>query len=145
MELSAVETQDVQIDTTSPKAFLEDVVTRAKDNESQDQLYGNCTFNARRVYDILTFFECEPTLVRGAFNATDEITSIQKYEEQGLIHWWVEVTINNTDWIIDLASESETAPKQTIISTQQPRDYMVLERDPMLPGRNKRLQSMLYR
>lgn len=110
---------------------LDEIVAVAKNGDTSEDLFGECPQNARRVYETLKNYGYSPNIVRGAYCRSGiEPKSISEAENQGIVHWWTTVTINGTEWTIDLSSQSPNNLMKTIITDQTPSSYVEFERNP---------------
>jgi hypothetical protein len=109
----------------------------AKDGLSQDELLGNCVYNARRLRDELRRQGQVADMIRGAVipEDADEPTTVEEAinRDDTAIHWWVRIhrpDITPEPLVADLATVMDDLEGQAIFRTAPPERYIPLEIEP---------------
>lgn len=111
---------------------IEDAMDSAADGLTQQELVGNCPFNARRLYDELQDRGITCYIVRGSCPHPEQPIPDTQFdvEELGISHWWVEARYDGEWYTLDLATEMKNRYGERVVTTARPPEYVPFTIDP---------------
>jgi hypothetical protein len=118
-----------------PQAAVAEAIQAAKDNHTQDELLGECCYNAVRLAAELNDRGIDADVVRGVVASNGdppETMSEAETQDGACIHWWVQFDHpeQDTTVVADLATEIDAIRGQTLLRVGQPEEYAPFQINP---------------
>lgn len=109
-----------------------EAIEEAKDGLDEQELRGECAYNAKRLYDELQERGIQCHIVRGACEYPGEATpeDLEETRQMGLLHWWVEARVERVWMTVDLCSEDTNSMGETLFQNNRPTPYIPFDINP---------------